>query len=110
MPHGGSLDVAALALAHELGRVEQQSPGHPDEGLVGGVVVLAGLDLAPGRVRYPGPAGGLVLRQPQAAAMFADVLAHRRPVDGVRLLALRRYGHDASHLPSRTCALRVDLA
>ena len=61
--HRGHLDVAALAPAHQLGRVEQEGPGHADEGLVGGVVVLAGLDLAPGRVRDPGPPGGLVLRQ-----------------------------------------------
>src|SRR5207248_7241178 len=94
-------DVAPLALAHALGRVEQQRPRHPDEGLVGGVVVLAGLDLAPGGVRHPGPPGRLVLRQPEAAAVLADVLAHRHPVDPVRLLALRRYRHDPS-LPSLT--------
>src|SRR5581483_8071618 len=108
--HRGRLDVASLALAHEIAGVEQERPPHPDERLIGRVVVLPRLDLAPGGVGDPGPARRLVLRQPEPPSVLADVLPDRHPVDPVRLLALRRYGHDPSCLPSRTCALRVDLA
>ena len=104
VPHRGRFDVAPLTLAHELGRIEQEGPGHPDERLVGRMVVLARLELAPGRVRDPGPAGRLVLGQPEAPPVLPDVLADRRPVDGARLLALRRYRHDPSHLSLRRSA------
>jgi len=97
VPRRGGLDVAPLALAHELGGIEQESPGHPDER-------PHRSDGRSGRPRAgarscwrPGPGGTpSFLDSPRRRLVLTDVIADRRPVDGVRLLVLRRHRHDPS--------------